>query len=120
MANKTTAPTRMRLALACVLAVFLALSMEHHHSGFAFAGHHPAATSGSPHGHPGDHNHQISIGFTACPSPPCFCLVAAATDALNRSILGAVVFSIVTRPLHSALVAGPLRPPNADPGATRV
>lgn len=113
MSRSSTASIRMRAALACILALIIAISMGHSHSGLAFADQHHTVSATDTHGHPVDHDHGLSADCTACPSSACSFLVTATLNAVTAPDHGGIVFFIASQSLHSAHLDGPMRPPNA-------
>lgn len=111
MNRRNVMTARMRTALACLLALIIAVSMGHSHNGFAFSGDHHGISASDTHGHPADHDHLLSADCTTCPSSACSFLVTTSAQQVHGTA-GAVVFNVGHQRLHSALPDGPLRPPN--------
>lgn len=111
MSRSSIATTRMRAALACLLALILAISMGHSHAGLAFADQHHTVSAADSHGHPG-HEHGINPDCTACPSSACSFLITSPTNVSSLADYRNVVFFDESQLLHSADCDGPMRPPN--------
>lgn len=111
MVRSSIATTRMRAALACMLALILAVSMGHSHAGLAFADQHHTVSAADAHGHPG-HEHGLAPDCTACPSSACSFLITSPTNVASSADYNDVVFFVASQLLHSADRDGPMRPPN--------